>query len=57
MTFKLNHFVQVSRVEQTRLGTLFMCTHAGTRYGNTGCRRTYLSQVFHVHILLFTSCH
>lgn len=32
------------RVEQTGLGTVFMCTHGGTRYGNTGCRRTYLSQ-------------
>uniref|UniRef100_A0A182SKK5 E3 ubiquitin-protein ligase Hakai n=1 Tax=Anopheles maculatus TaxID=74869 RepID=A0A182SKK5_9DIPT len=35
---------KVVRVEQTRLGTVFMCTHGGTRYGNTGCRRTYLSQ-------------
>ncbi|XP_011313017.1 E3 ubiquitin-protein ligase Hakai isoform X2 [Fopius arisanus] len=35
---------KVSRVEQTGLGTVFMCTHGGTRYGNTGCRRTYLSQ-------------
>lgn len=35
---------KVTRVEQTGLGTVFMCTHAGTRYGNTGCRRTYLSQ-------------
>nr|XP_018897424.1 PREDICTED: E3 ubiquitin-protein ligase Hakai-like [Bemisia tabaci] len=35
---------KVSRVEQTGLGTVFMCTHDGTRYGNTGCRRTYLSQ-------------
>ncbi|VVC98049.1 unnamed protein product [Leptidea sinapis] len=34
----------VLRVEQTGLGTVFMCTHSGTRYGNTGCRRTYLSQ-------------
>ncbi|KAL1122899.1 hypothetical protein AAG570_003224, partial [Ranatra chinensis] len=34
----------VTRVEQTGLGTVFMCTHGGTRYGNTGCRRTYLSQ-------------
>lgn len=32
------------RVEQTGLGTVFMCTHGGTRYGSTGCRRTYLSQ-------------
>lgn len=35
---------KVSRVEQTGLGTVFMCTHEGTRYGNAGCRRTYLSQ-------------
>lgn len=35
---------KVVRVEQTGLGTVFMCTHGGTRYGNTGCRRTYLSQ-------------
>uniref|UniRef100_A0A0A9XQU3 E3 ubiquitin-protein ligase Hakai n=1 Tax=Lygus hesperus TaxID=30085 RepID=A0A0A9XQU3_LYGHE len=34
----------VTRVEQTGLGTVFMCTHGGTRYGNNGCRRTYLSQ-------------
>lgn len=32
------------RVEQTGLGTVFMCTHGGTRYGSSGCRRTYLSQ-------------
>lgn len=35
---------KVTRVEQTGLGTVFMCTHGGTRYGNNGCRRTYLSQ-------------
>jgi len=35
---------KVVRVEQTGLGTVFMCTHGGTRYGSTGCRRTYLSQ-------------
>lgn len=35
---------KVSRVEETRLGTVFMCTHGGTRYGSAGCRRTYLSQ-------------
>jgi E3 ubiquitin-protein ligase Hakai len=35
---------KVVRVEQTGLGTVFMCTHGGTRYGKTGCRRTYLSQ-------------
>lgn len=35
---------KVLRVEQSGLGTVFMCTHGGTRYGNIGCRRTYLSQ-------------
>jgi E3 ubiquitin-protein ligase Hakai len=35
---------KVLRVERTGLGTVFMCTHGGTRYGNSGCRRTYLSQ-------------
>uniref|UniRef100_A0A182NIW3 RING-type E3 ubiquitin transferase n=1 Tax=Anopheles dirus TaxID=7168 RepID=A0A182NIW3_9DIPT len=25
---------KVSRVDQTRLGTVFMCTHGGTQYGN-----------------------
>lgn len=35
---------KVVRVEQSGLGTVFMCTHSGSRYGNTGCRRTYLSQ-------------
>lgn len=35
---------KVCRVEQSGLGTVFMCTHGGSRYGNTGCRRTYLSQ-------------
>lgn len=32
------------RVEQTGLGTVFMCTHGGSRYESKGCRRTYLSQ-------------
>lgn len=35
---------KVLRVEQSGLGTVFMCTFGGSRYGNTGCRRTYLSQ-------------
>lgn len=35
---------KVCRVEQSGLGTVFMCTHGGTRYNNKGCRRTYLSQ-------------
>ena len=35
---------KVNRVEQASLGTIFMCSHGGSRYGNNGCRRTYLSQ-------------
>ena len=35
---------KVIRVEQAGLGSIFMCTHGGSRYGNDGCRRTYLSQ-------------
>nr|CAG4651852.1 EOG090X06V5 [Triops cancriformis] len=35
---------KVTRVEPTGLGNVFMCTHGGSRYGNDGCRRTYLSQ-------------
>ena len=34
---------KVSRVEQAGLGNIFLCTQGGSRYGNTGCRRTYLS--------------
>lgn len=34
---------KVCRVEQSGLGTVFMCTHGGSRYNNKGCRRTYLS--------------
>lgn len=46
---------KVVRVEQSGLGTVFMCTHGGSRYGTTGCRRTYLSQrdlqvIFRCHI-------
>lgn len=49
------------RVEQSGLGTVFMCTHGGSRYGNTGCRRTYLSQrdlqahINHRHVTPLTS--
>jgi hypothetical protein len=57
---------KVSRVEQTGLGTVFMCTHGGSRYGNNGCRRTYLSQrdlqvghkpsnIYFVHNVVFKS--
>lgn len=35
---------KVVRVEQTGLGTVFMCTYGGSRYDKEGCRRTYLSQ-------------
>jgi len=34
---------KVSRVEQAGLGSIFLCTQGGSRYGNGGCRRTYLS--------------
>lgn len=35
---------KVNRVEQAGLGSIFMCSHGGSQYGHTGCRRTYLSQ-------------
>ncbi|XP_055386412.1 E3 ubiquitin-protein ligase Hakai [Condylostylus longicornis] len=35
---------KVIRVEESGLGSVFMCIHGGSRYGSTGCRRTYLSQ-------------
>jgi hypothetical protein len=35
---------KVVRVEEANLGTIFMCSHGGSLYGNNGCRRTYLSQ-------------
>merc|ERR1719190_328072 len=34
---------KVNRVEQAGLGNIFLCTIGGSRYGNNGCRRTYLS--------------
>eukprot|EP00088_Acartia_fossae_P048417 TRINITY_DN5283_c0_g1_i11.p1 TRINITY_DN5283_c0_g1~~TRINITY_DN5283_c0_g1_i11.p1 ORF type:complete len:481 (-),score=96.39 TRINITY_DN5283_c0_g1_i11:628-2070(-) len=34
---------KVKKVEQCELGSIFLCTQDGTRYGNSGCRRTYLS--------------
>ena len=52
---------RVARVEQTSLGQVFMCTHGGSRYGNDGCRRTYLSQrdlqahINHRHLRLTSS--
>ncbi len=47
---------RVARVEQAGLGSIYMCSHGGSRYGNSGCRRTYLSQrdlqahIHHRHI-------
>ncbi|XP_065214988.1 E3 ubiquitin-protein ligase Hakai-like isoform X2 [Planococcus citri] len=35
---------KIVRIDKAGLGTVFMCTFGGSRYGNTGCRRTYLSQ-------------
>ena len=35
---------KVARVEQAGLGSIYMCSHGGSRYGSNGCRRTYLSQ-------------
>nr|CAG4640888.1 EOG090X06V5 [Eulimnadia texana] len=52
---------KVVRVEQTGLGNIFICTHGGSRYGNDGCRRTYLSHrdlqahVNHRHLRLSLS--
>ncbi|XP_052779875.1 E3 ubiquitin-protein ligase Hakai-like [Mya arenaria] len=34
----------VQRIEQSALGTVFLCTYGGSKHGNNGCRRTYLSQ-------------
>ncbi|CAH1803109.1 unnamed protein product [Owenia fusiformis] len=33
----------VQRIEQSALGTVFICTHGGSKHGSSGCRRTYLS--------------
>merc|ERR1711997_1191858 len=35
---------KVVRVEQAGLGSIYMCSYGGSRYGSNGCRRTYLSQ-------------
>ncbi|XP_033746046.1 E3 ubiquitin-protein ligase Hakai-like [Pecten maximus] len=46
----------VQRIEQSALGTVFICTYESTKHGRAGCRRTYLSQrdlqahVLHRHI-------
>jgi len=34
----------VQRIEQSALGTVFLCTYGGSKHGSGGCRRTYLSQ-------------
>jgi E3 ubiquitin-protein ligase Hakai len=34
----------VSRIEQSAVGTVFICTYGGTKHGVSGCHRTYLSQ-------------
>uniref|UniRef100_A0A0K2UNF3 E3 ubiquitin-protein ligase Hakai n=1 Tax=Lepeophtheirus salmonis TaxID=72036 RepID=A0A0K2UNF3_LEPSM len=35
---------KISHVDHAGLGSIYMCSHGGSRYGNNGCRRTYLSQ-------------
>ena len=34
----------VSRIEQSALGTVFICTYGGPKHSASGCHRTYLSQ-------------
>lgn len=34
----------IVRIEQSALGTVFVCTVGGTKHGTAGCHRTYLSQ-------------
>nr|XP_006820324.1 PREDICTED: E3 ubiquitin-protein ligase Hakai-like [Saccoglossus kowalevskii] len=34
----------VLRIEQSHLGSIFVCTYGTSKHGNSGCRRTYLSQ-------------
>ena len=34
----------VNRIEQSAVGTVFICTYGGTKHGVSGCHRTYLSQ-------------
>lgn len=34
----------MQRIEQSALGTVFLCTYGGSKHGSNGCRRTYLSQ-------------
>lgn len=35
---------RVQRIEQSALGTVFICTHGAPKHSVTGCRRTYLSK-------------
>ncbi|KAL5013909.1 hypothetical protein ScPMuIL_008179 [Solemya velum] len=35
---------QVLRIEQSALGTVFVCNYGGSKHSVDGCRRTYLSQ-------------
>ncbi|XP_063407476.1 E3 ubiquitin-protein ligase Hakai-like isoform X2 [Mytilus trossulus] len=34
----------VQRIEQSALGTVYVCSYGGAKHGVEGCRRTYLSQ-------------
>lgn len=34
----------VQRIEQSALGTVYICSYGGAKHGASGCRRTYLSQ-------------
>lgn len=34
----------MNRIEQSALGTVFVCTYGGSKHGTNGCHRTYLSQ-------------
>lgn len=34
----------MQRIEQSTLGTVYVCSYGGAKHGGGGCRRTYLSQ-------------
>ena len=46
----------MARIEQSALGTVFICNYGGPKHGSEGCRRTYLSSrdlqahVYHRHL-------
>ncbi|XP_022300241.2 uncharacterized protein LOC111108553 isoform X2 [Crassostrea virginica] len=46
----------VQRIEQSALGTVFVCSYGGPKHGDGGCRRTYLSHrdlqahIYHRHM-------